>query len=146
MKYLVNTITNHILQEAIKCNDVVRFVLPSYSSIVLLNLGLNLEEAFNRVSNKRIRFIYGIAYNLGKEWSLMQDKKIKKDFNCICSKGWYNESNNMTSLRNETKTADEDCLITLLAGYNHINDQAGLLDFYHLDEKNYMVNLFKENI
>ena len=55
--------------------------------------------------------------------------------NQIKRQGWYNETDNLTSLRHLQKAPDDDCLVVLLAGYEDIRDQSSLQDFFHLDQK-----------
>ncbi len=135
MSYLVNTIVKYILRESTAEAGTFRFVLPSYPSDILLAIGERLEERFSRISGQRIRFEYGIACRLGKEWEDLGADADRRNFAVLSSKGWYNQSNNLTSLRNKVKDSKDDCLLILLAGYEHIDDRASLQDFFHLDQQ-----------
>lgn len=135
MKYIKETICQHIIKDSQKHNGVLKFILPSYPSELLLMIGRKLEEQFSRMVEHRVRLAYGIAYKLGMEWQEWGTDKDRANFTEINSKGWYNKGNNLTELRHEFKTDDEDCLVILMAGYDHIGDQASLLDFYHLDQQ-----------
>jgi DNA phosphorothioation-dependent restriction protein DptH len=135
MKYIADTIVDYIVREANNGAGVLKFVLPSYPASLLAMIGKQLEEQFARVVERRINFVYGIAYKLGKEW---QEKGTDNDralFAEIKQKGWYNSGNNLTNLRNLVKSPGDDCLVILLAGYDHIDDQASLRDFFHLDQE-----------
>lgn len=134
MKYLANTIVSYIAAESERA-DTVRFVLPSYPSRVLLMIGTGLRERFSRVSEKRIIFKYGIAYGLGREWQDSTDSADLAAFAQIRDNGWHNEGNNLTSLRNAIRSEDEDRLVVVLAGYDHVDDRASLLDFFRLDQQ-----------
>lgn len=135
MKYLAETIVQYISQEAKRQSGTLRFILPSYSSGLLWSIGLQLEETFSRMLERRVDFQYGIAYRLGKEWQEKGDIKASEHFASIKQKGWHNEGNNLTSLRNRIKKTGYDCLVTLLAGYEHIDDRASLQDFFQLNQQ-----------
>lgn len=132
MKYLADTLVHYIYKESMNKKGTLKFILPSYPSYILLKIGKDLEEQFSRALNTRISFLYGVAYGLGKEWG---EGGNKDNFDAICEKGWYNEGNNLTSLRNTQKKLNDDCLVILLAGYDHIEDRASLQDFFHLDQQ-----------
>ena len=132
MKYLANTLTNHILREASIPESTLKFVLPSYPATLLFKIGIDVREQLNRMVGRKVVFRYGIAKELGESWSRLSGIEYQA-FQDICSEGWYNKTNNLTRLRNEVRTPDVDCLVILLAGYEHITDQASLRDFYHLD-------------
>jgi len=77
-----------------------------------------------------------VAYRLGQEWSRSASEGVQRDFAELRARGWYNEGNNLTSLRNEVRDpAREDTLVTLIAGYDHLDDRASLRDFFHLDDR-----------
>lgn len=135
MKYLAETIVRYISEEAKKQSGTLRFILPSYSSSLLWNIGVQLEDTFSSMLEYRVKFQCGIAYRLGKEWQEMGDAETRTRFASMKQKGWHNEGNNLTSLRNQIKEAGYDCQVTLLAGYEHIDDQASLQDFFHLDQQ-----------
>ncbi|WP_353928677.1 ATP-binding protein [Desulfofundulus kuznetsovii] len=122
------------MRETSRNSGTLRFVLPSYPSDLLLAIGCELEERFSRGLDLRVSFKYGIAYRLGKEWQNGTDTD-RANFAAICKKGWYNADDNLTNLRNTVKNPDDDCLVILLAGYEHIDDQASLQDFFHLDQQ-----------
>lgn len=134
MRYMVNTIVKYILEEALRNSGTLRFVLPSYPSEVLLAIGLELEEQLSRLTERRVSMMYGIACRLGRKWRHGKDTD-RVNFAEICKKGWYNREDNLTSLRNAVKDPDTDCLVILLAGYEDIDDQASLRDFFHLDQQ-----------
>ncbi len=133
MQYLAQTIAKYIFNE---CNKpgTYRFILPSYPSCVLVDVGNTLEKSFGSVIDQRIKFIYGIAYRLGERWQVGADPNEQSDFRFICQKGWYNQDNNLTVLRNEIKSPEVDTLVAVLAGYEDIDDQGGLGDFFHMDQ------------
>lgn len=134
MKYMAESLVKYILEETAKSSGVLRFVLPSYPSSLLLKIGYELDEEFNRLVDRRVAFEYGIAYGLGKEWE-KGTPADRSNFEAIRQKNWYNERDNLTSLRNRVKDPDYDCLVILLAGYEHIDDRASLQDFFHLDQQ-----------
>jgi len=98
-------------------------------------IGREMEEQFSRLVDRRVRLVYGIACKLGKEWKNWGTDKDRANFAEIISKGWYNKGNNLTELRNKIKANDDDCLVVIMAGYEHLDDQASLRDFYHLDQQ-----------
>lgn len=130
---MANTVVDYILNETKRHSGVLRFVLPSYPSIVLFRIGTELAEEFNRILDLRVDWRYEIAYRLGKEWKdgPSTDQAIYRQ---ISDMGWYNQDDNLTRLRNTTKEPDSDCLVILLAGYEHIDDRASLRDFFHLNQ------------
>ena len=135
MKCFANTIVRHVID---KCKEsdglTLRFILPSYPADLLFEIGKGVEEGILRITEKKIRFQYGIAYGLGQRWE--NGTQLEKDiFNEIRVRGWYNETDNLTSLRHLSKAPDEDCLLVLLAGYEDIRDQSSLEDFFHLNQK-----------
>ncbi len=135
MKYLAQTIVEYVAQESAG-EGTFRFILPSYPPSLLLSLGSELEERFSRILGRRVSFVYGVAYRLGLEWSVSGSAKAKADFEQIRERGWYNEGNNLTSLRNQVRDpSNEDTLVSLIAGYDHIDDRASLQDFFHLDDR-----------
>lgn len=134
MRYMAETLIKYILDETARNSGVLRFVLPSYPSNLLLKIGYELEEQFCRLVDRRVAFEYGIAYRLGREWG-KGTAADRANFDAIRQKKWYNEQDNLTSLRNRMKDPVDDCLIILLAGYEHIDDRASLQDFFHLDQQ-----------
>lgn len=135
MKYLAGTIIKYVLQESQRVTGTIRVVLPSYPSDLLLTIGEELNEETSRILNRKIRFRYGIAYRLGKEWQNQGTDTDKHNFSLIRGRGWYNEDDNLTSIRNEVKGPDEDCLVIVLAGYEHVDDRASLQDFFCLNQQ-----------
>jgi DNA phosphorothioation-dependent restriction protein DptH len=133
MEYLAKTISDYILVES-KTSGTFKFILPSYPSYVLVNIGNKIEKYVNNILGRKVKFLYGIAYHLGQRWQASSDKKEQADFNYICQKDWFNQNNNLTVLRNEIKLPEIDTLITVLAGYEDIDDKSGLGDFFHLDQ------------
>lgn len=127
MKYIKNTIVRYILDRSTGDQGTYRFVLPSYPVDVLLAIGKELDEQFKRILDRRIRLEYGVAYRLGKQWFDSGTASEKNSFSEICERGWYNEGDNLTSLRNKLKNPEDDGLVILLAGYDHIDDRASLL-------------------
>jgi len=135
MKYMADTIVKYIVDESQKSTGrILRFVLPSYPPELLFEIGRRVEEEITRIVNQRIQFEYGIAYQLGQKW-LNGMQKERNIFDQIQERGWYNQTDNLTSLRHLVKGPDVNCLVVLLAGYEDINDQASLQDFFHLDQK-----------
>jgi len=132
MRYLADTIKDHILKQASTSESTLRFVLPSYPATLLLKIGRDVREGLSRMVGRKIVFRYGIAKELGDSWNRLS-RNEQQAFRNICNEGWYNQTNNLTHLRNEVRAPDADCLVVLLAGYEHIVDQASLRDFYHLD-------------
>jgi DNA phosphorothioation-dependent restriction protein DptH len=129
MRYLAKTIADYIF-EASKKPGTYKFIMPSYPSDVLVDIGNMLEKSFGNMLELKAKFLYGIAYRLGQRWQSTADR----NFAYICQKGWYNQGNNLTVLRNEIKPPDIDILVTVLAGYEDIDDKGGLGDFYHMDQ------------
>ena len=68
MKYLANTLTNHILREASIPESTLKFVLPSYPATLLFKIGIDVREQLNRMVGRKVVFRYGIA----KEWGVME--------------------------------------------------------------------------
>ncbi len=134
MKYMADTIVKYVLGETNRPSGMLRFVLPSYPSDLLLKIGCELDEQFSRITDRRVDWEYKIAYRLGKEWQ-NGTSADQANFERICEEGWYNEDDNLTSLRNTVKDPDCDCLVILLAGYEHIDDRASLRDFFHLNQE-----------
>ncbi|HHV41891.1 MAG TPA: ATP-binding protein, partial [Clostridiaceae bacterium] len=134
MKYMADTIVKYILEETNRHSGMLRFVLPSYPSDLLLKIGCELDEQFSRITDRRVDWKYKIAYRLGKEWE-DGTSADQANFERIRKEGWYNEDDNLTSLRNTVKDPDCDCLVILLAGYEHIDDRASLRDFFHLNQE-----------
>ncbi len=135
MRYLADTIVGYVAQEC-ALQGTYRFVLPSYPVRLLLHIGKALEERFSRVAGRRVRLVYGIAYGLGQTWQRSGSLEEQADLQEMRERRWYNEGNNLTSLRNRVREPSmEDTLVTLLAGYDHIDDRASLQDFFHLDDR-----------
>jgi len=133
MRYLLDIIKNHILSEAEDGGSLVRVVLPGYPSDLLKQLGTFLKESFSRNPQRKITLNYGIAYRLGEEWNKNGDALDKANFEFVKEQGWYNSSNNLTVFRNRLPDPDET-LVTVLAGYEYIDDRAGLQDFFQMDQ------------
>lgn len=134
MKYIQDTIVEYIVEQSTGEQGTYRFVLPSYPAEILLAIGENLDERLKRIFDRRINLMYGVAYRLGKQW-VGGTASEKNSFLEIRSRGWYNEGDNLTSLRNILKKPEDDGLVVLLAGYDHIDDRASLQDFFHLDQE-----------
>lgn len=133
MHYLAQTISEYIFAES-KKPGTFKFILPSYPAYVLVDIGNMLEKSISNVVDRKIKFIYGIAYRLGQRWQDSSGPKEQSAFNLICLKEWYNRDNNLTVKRNEIKPPEIDTLITVLAGYDDIDDKGGLGDFFHMDQ------------
>lgn len=134
MKYLAQTISDHIMKTA-DGKDTARFVLPSYPARVLLQVGADLEERLARVTVHRVAFVYGIARRLVDQWGASGSTTDQAAAGQARQKGWYNADDNLTALRNRQRDPESaDTLVTLIAGYGHIDDQASLRDFYHVDQ------------
>jgi DNA phosphorothioation-dependent restriction protein DptH len=134
MKYLANTIIDYVIRQADDSNSNLMFIMPSFPSSLLVRLGEDLQEKYNRM-NRRVAFKYGVAYRLGESWVKNGTDIDRSNLTIMKEKGWYNDGDNLTSLRNTVKAPDEDCLVVMLAGYEHIDDQASLRDFFHLDQQ-----------
>jgi len=67
MKYLAETIVGHIVGTTRRAGGTLRFILPSYPSSLLVNIGRELEEAFLHEPDRTVAFRYGIACRLGQE-------------------------------------------------------------------------------
>jgi DNA phosphorothioation-dependent restriction protein DptH len=135
VKYLAKTITEYIIEQVNRQNGTLKFVLPSYPAELLWEIGTVLNEAISRMVDRKVEFVYGVAYRLGQKWETSGDVKDVNHFKQIKKEGWYNEKNNLTSLRNRLRKTEDDCLLIILAGYEDIDDQSSLLDFFHLDQK-----------
>ena len=134
MKFLVETVVDYIKKEFSSDKGKLVYVMPSYPSEVLLEIGNNLKEYFSRLPEKNISFKYEIAYKLGQQW-LNGTELQKSNFETIQSKGWYNKNDNLTELRNTQRDSEIDNLVVIMAGYEHINDRESLRDFFHLDQQ-----------
>jgi DNA phosphorothioation-dependent restriction protein DptH len=133
MRFMVNTIVDHIMAKVLEGSAVIRIVLPSYPPEVLYNVGCRVEELCHR-SDKKIRFEYGIPNRLSKEW-MSRDELARILSEKTRQRGWICEQDNLTRLRNLGKDEAHDCLLVLLAGYDHIEEQGSLRDFFHLDQQ-----------
>ena len=130
MKYFADSIVEYILDTTEGKEGTFRFVLPAYPSGILLRIGNELTEKTKRNLNQRVLFNYGIAYQLGKEWQRSGEERQRQHFAEIRQRGWYNESDNLTSMRNKMRDESAtDCLIIVLAGYEYIHDKESLRDF-----------------
>jgi hypothetical protein len=67
MRYLAKTIADYIF-EASKKPGTYKFIMPSYPSGVLVDIGNILEKSFGNVLELKVKFLYGIAYRLGQRW------------------------------------------------------------------------------
>jgi DNA phosphorothioation-dependent restriction protein DptH len=134
MRYLKETLVDYIKRECTSDKKKVVFVLPSYTSEILVSVGEELEEYFSLIADRRIEFVYGVAYKLGQIWKNGTNVD-QANFNLLNAKGWYNESDNLTELRNTQKDDGADNLVVIMAGYEYINDRESLRDFFHLDQQ-----------
>ena len=134
MKSYANDLVRYIIGEAKEKDGTLRFILPSYPADLLFKVGTDITEQIMRIKGRKIRYIYGIAYQLGEKWRTgnYTEKQIYAN---IVERSWYNETDNLTELRHRFCQPDEDCLVILLAGYDDIRDQASLGDFFHLDQR-----------
>lgn len=136
MKYLADTLIDHIWKELeTRREGVFRFVLPAYPSDILVRIGVELDDRVKRTLDRTIALRYGIPFRLGQEWRNSSAPKEKRHFDLIAEKGWYNESDNLTSLRNLMRNESTDCLVIVLAGYEYIHDKESLRDFFRLDQQ-----------
>ena len=135
MKHLTDTIVEYIARESER-EGTFRYILPSYPPQLLLAVGQGIDEWCSRVASRKITFVYGVAYRLGQEWATSTSVQDRAAFQQLCEHEWYNAENNLTSLRNRVRQPDqEDTLVCVLAGYDHIDDRASLRDFFHLDDR-----------
>ena len=136
MKYLADTLIDHIWKELeTRREGVFRFVLPAYPSDILVRIGVELDDRVKRTLDRTIALKYGIPFRLGQEWRNSSAPKEKRHFDLIAEKGWYNESDNLTSLRTLMRNESTDCLVSVLAGYEYIHDKESLRDFFRLDQQ-----------
>ncbi len=135
MKHLADTIVGYVARQSAG-DGTFRFILPSYPAPLLRRVGEELEERLARAIDRRISLQYGIAYRLGERWRLSEVASDRDAFQRIRERGWYNQEDNLTSLRNRVRDAErEDTLVSVIAGYDHIEDRASLQDFFHLDDR-----------
>ncbi len=135
MKYLADTIVQYVAGESVG-EGTFRFILPSYPAPLLRAIGVELEELFSRMIDRRVEFQYAIACRLGEKWRLSDSPADRAAFQLVWQHGWYNEGDNLTSVRNRVRDPDsEDTLVSVIAGYDHIDDRASLQDFFHLNDR-----------
>lgn len=135
MRHLADTIVEYVAKESAR-DGTFRFILPSYPPALLLRVGLELEERLVRVVGRRVAFHYGIACRLGERWRGSPSAADRAAFERMRARGWHNQDDNLTSLRNRVRDANaEDTLVSVIAGYDHIDDRASLQDFFHLDDR-----------
>jgi len=134
---LVDTIRDYIMGQAYQSPGTYKFILPSYSAKVLWSVGDKLREAVTVSEGQglNIRFIYQIAKRLGEKWETESNSDAKQYYDLVKTAGWYNQDNNLTFYRNLLRDSDTDYLLIILAGYEDIDDQSSLADFFHLDQK-----------
>lgn len=137
MRYIsmANTICEYVEKEIESGARIYRIILPSYPAELLRVIGEQIEENCKRQYDRRIVFRYGISYNLGQKWQKDGTVEDQTNFRIIRNKGWYDEEDSFTYLRNEIPEDDVDCLLIVLAGYDHITDQGSLQDFFHLNDQ-----------
>lgn len=137
MRYhlMSDTISDYVIEEMKKGTKTLRFVLPSYPPGLLLEIGGKLKDKIDRLLDHRIELHYGVAYNLGQEWLRRGSSQEQSDFEEIQKKGWYDQYNSLTKLRNKLPDPDTDFLIIVMAGFEHIEDQGSLQDFFHLNQE-----------
>lgn len=137
MEFLVKTIVGYIKDDINKTankDGIWRYVLSSYPPKVLLKIGEEINEFLQQDYGSDVRFEYGIAYKLGEKWAA--DPQARAVLEEIKAKGWYNAGNNLTELRNRPKPPGVSKMIIILAGYEEIDDQDSLGDFFRLDSSN----------
>lgn len=137
MKLFVNTIVNYIKNDVAKDANqegIWRYILPGYPPEVLLEIGEQVSEFLLLKYGSAARLEYGIAYGLGLKWN--SDARIMAVFNDIKARGWYNQDNNLTELRNKPKPEGVSKMVVILAGYEEIEDRDSLKDFVHLENEN----------
>ena len=137
MRYIsmANTICEYVAKEIKSGARIHRIVLPSYPAELLRVIGERIEEDCKRIYNKKIVFRYGVSYKLGLRWQEDGTVEDQNNFRIIKDKGWYDEEDSLTHLRNEIPEDNVDCLLIVLAGYDHITDQGSLQDFFHLNDR-----------
>ena len=102
MKYLASTVADYVVKQS-TAEGKCLFVLPSHSPQLLLKIGRLVEEGLARLPNRRARLLYGVAFRLGQEWSSGGSEPVRTHFQLLRGRGWYNEDNNLTRLRNELR-------------------------------------------
>jgi DNA phosphorothioation-dependent restriction protein DptH len=137
MKYrlMVKTICDYVSTEIERGIKTLRFVLPSYPSGLLLEIGKELRERFERILLRRVELEYRVAYHLGQSWALKGSKQEQANFEAIQENGWYDTDNNLTKIRNMLPASDVECLVIIMAGFEHTTNQGSLQDFYRLDQQ-----------
>lgn len=137
MEFLVKSIVGYIKEDINKAankDGIWRYVLSSYPPKVLLKIGEEINEFLQQDYGSDVRFEYGIAYKLGEKWAA--DPQARAVLEEIKANGWYNAGNNLTELRNRPKPPGVSKMIIILAGYEEIDDQDSLGDFFRLDSSN----------
>lgn len=137
MEFLVKTIVGYIkddINKAANKDGIWRYVLSSYPPKVLLKIGEEIDEFLQQDYGSDVRFEYGISCKLGEKWAA--DPQARAVLEEIKAKGWYNAGNNLTELRNRPKPPGVSKMIIILAGYEEIDDQDSLGDFFRLDSSN----------
>lgn len=134
-RLIVEAICDYISKEIERGPRTLRFVLPSYSSGLLLEVGKVLKDRTDRILDRHVKLEYRVAYHLGQDWLSTGSNQEQADFLAIRERGFYDSDNSLTKIRNMLPDAGLDCLVIVMAGFDHITDQGSLQDFYKLDQK-----------
>ena len=101
-----------------------------FPSDVTLHLAKALEDF--SLEDGRIQLTFKVAKNLAEEWRKTNEPEIQE----MGSRGWLDDSGNLTRYRNESPPSDNKKIgLVVLVGADKVTDSSGLADFYRCDPK-----------
>ncbi len=155
MKYIAETLTTFLSQRirrlgrgSLQNINEMRVVTESLPAAVVVHVGQSLEEYTKEeaLHKRKIRLIYKVAYDLGRDWYSSGCKDSINGFQQVKSRGWYDEENHLTRWRNSKRNpSQEDFLVIVLVGLDRVRDQASLSDFYRLDHQTMWRDVLKQS-
>jgi DNA phosphorothioation-dependent restriction protein DptH len=107
------------------------FMMPSLPPDVVLEIGNHLAAFCAEQPNTRQPLIK-VAAPLACEWMNSSSPAIQETAQTVSSKGWCDETGNLTGYRNLIPD-DGSMMVVLLIGVDRVTDASSMADFHHCD-------------
>lgn len=149
MEFLADTILDY-LKEQIRTElakpdkSKLIYIMPSFPSHLVTRIGESITD-FADSQQKNVRLVFKVSYALGKNWSESDELIDKQAYEYITQMDWYDSGDHLTSIRNLTRSSEDDLLVIILMGTDQVTDKSSLDDFHKVDTSMIWNNLLKRS-
>jgi len=147
MEFLADTILDYLKEQIRKelakpDKSKLIYIMPSFPPQVVTRIGENMTN-FADSQQKNVRLVFKVSYKLGRSWS--ESGEHKQAYEYIRQMNWYDSGNHLTSIRNLTRSPEDDLLVIILMGTDQVTDKSSLDDFHKVDTSMIWNNLLKHS-